>query len=153
MATLSRVVVAAMIPMNIAMILWVWVGRAMFGGTLGLIALVSTVTVVPVLVIMLSASTWSALRQARGHGRLTTAQTTVQLLLWLVLLVVGAVLPDVADDKVEQSVLTRAVGWSGELLSISFELAKWLAVAALICWIALMALLSRARGAVPIPPH
>ncbi|MGA5461833.1 hypothetical protein [Mycobacterium sp. NPDC050041] len=153
MATLSRVVVAAMIPMNLAMILWVWVGRAMFGGTLGLIALVSTVTVVPVLVMMLSASTWSALRQARRHGRLTTAQITAQLLLWLVLLVVGAVLPDVADNNAEQSVLTRAVGWSGELLSVSFELAKWLAAAAMICWIALMALLSKGRGAVPVPSH
>ncbi|MCZ8382358.1 hypothetical protein O6P37_26165 [Mycobacterium sp. CPCC 205372] len=153
MAALSRVVVAAMIPMNIAMILWVWVGRAVFGGTVGLIALISAFTVVPLLVIALSMSTWSALRHTRRHGRLTTAQIVVQLLLWLLLLVIGAVMPDVADNNAEQSVLTRAIGWSGELLTVGFELAKWLAVAAVACWIVFMALLSRGRRAVTIPPH
>jgi hypothetical protein len=109
--------------------------------------------VVPLLVITLSMSTWSALRHTRRHGRLTIAQIVVQLLLWLLLLIIGAVLPDVADNNAEQSVLTRTIGWSGELLTVGFELAKWLAVAAVACWVVFMALLSRGRGAVTISPH
>jgi hydrogenase/urease accessory protein HupE len=140
-----------MIPMNIAMILWVWVGRGMFGGTVGLIALISAFTVVPVLAIALSVSTWSALRHTRRQGRLSTAQIVVQLLLWLLLLVIGAVLPDVADNNPEQSVLTRSIGWSGELLTFSFELTKWLAVVAVASWVALMALLARGIEAAQPP--
>lgn len=139
-------VFAAMIPMNVAMILWVWVGRGVFGATLGWVMLIFAFTAVPVMTALLTLSTVLAYRQRARPVRLTAAQAWTQVALWTILLALGAVVFDVDDNTHEESILINLVGWqSGETLSLSADLMRGLGLVALVCWAVLVALLTLAR--------
>lgn len=141
MTNFRQFVFYATIPVNIAMIAWVWFGRGLLGATLGWIFAMTTFTAVPMLFAMLATSTGLAIAQPRRPGRLTSAQAGVQVGLWLILLVIGAVVVDVDDASYEQSLLINQVGWSPGMLDFSMTLTKLLALLAIICWVALVGLL------------
>jgi hypothetical protein len=150
MKALGKCVLAVMIPVNIAMVLWVWIGRGMFGATLGWIAAFALFTVVPLMVLALSLSTAFAFVQHR-RGGLTAAQTVTQLVLWAVLAALGAVIIDVDDVSHEESILINAVGWSTDMLHLSGQLTTGLALAAVACWATLVALLVHGIDAAAAP--
>jgi hypothetical protein len=151
MTVLGKAVLAVMIPMNIAMVLWVWIGRGMFGATLGWIAVFSLFTAVPLLVLTLSLSTAFAFVHHRRRRALTAWQIVTQLALWLLLAALGAVIVDVDDVSREESILINLVGWSPDLLHLSGRLTTVLALAAAACWVTLMALLVRGIDAAAAP--
>ena len=63
--TLGRVTLLAMIPVNVVLVLWVWIGRIVFGVG-GWFFLIFLVSVVPVLLVALTLTTVLAYTQ---HGR------------------------------------------------------------------------------------
>ncbi|QCH23393.1 MULTISPECIES: hypothetical protein [Mycobacteriaceae] len=145
MIKFRRAVFDLMIPFNVMAALWVWVGRGVFGATLGWIALLMLVFIVPVLVVALIASTALAFSQPRRPVRLSSAQAIAQATFWLIMLILGVVIVDVDDQSREESVLINILGWSPELLDTSLELEKVLAFSAVACWLVLVGLLGWGR--------
>lgn len=145
MIKFRRAVFDLMIPFNVIAALWVWVGRGLFGATLGWIALLMLVLIVPVLVVALIASTALAFSQPRRPVRLSSAQAIAQATFWLIMLILGVVIVDVDDQSYEESILINILGWSPELLDISLELEKVLAFSAVTCWLVLVGLLAWGR--------
>lgn len=126
-----------MIPINLLMVPWVWIGRAVFGvfGWFGLV-------LIPVALVVLAALTLTTVlafvRKARPRG-LTRVELIWQWLLWGALLVFGAVLPDFGDtEDSTRSALTQAFGYSERLISLSFDLAVIAAGVAVVAWIGLL---------------
>jgi hypothetical protein len=102
------------IPINIALILWVWIGRALFSAA-GWWVLLFIFTVVPVLFIALAVTTILAIRQRQpaSSGRVTITQFWCLLGLWVSLFLVGLFLVDFGDTKEsERSAFTQVVGSS-----------------------------------------
>lgn len=151
MIKFRRAVFDLMIPFNVIAALWVWVGRGLFGATLGWIALLMLVFIVPVLVVALITSTALAFSQPRRPVRLSSAQAIAQATFWLIMLTLGVVIVDVDDQSHEESILINILGWSPELLDISLELEKALAIGAVACWLVLVGLLG--WGRVSKQPH
>lgn len=147
MIKFRRAVFDVMIPLNVMAALWVWVGRGLFGATLGWIALLMLVLIVPVLVVALIASTALAFSQPQRPVQLSSAQATF----WLIMLILGVVIVDVDDQSQEESILINILGWSPELLDISLKLEKVLAFSAVACWLVLVGLLG--WGRVSKQPH
>lgn len=145
MSGFRQAVFYAMIPMNIALILWVWIGRGLFGVTLMWIAAFMLFTFVPLALLMLTTSTALAFAQRRRPVRLTTAQAWAQVALWGILLVTGAVVIDVDDATREESIVMLLTGWSPTMLDVSMKLTGALALAAVLCWAVLVALLLAGR--------
>ncbi|KRQ26423.1 hypothetical protein AOT83_19005 [Mycobacteroides sp. H001] len=145
MIRFRRAVFDLMIPFNVIAALWVWVGRGLFGATLGWIALLMLVFIVPVLVVALIASTTLAFSQPRRPVRLSSAQAIAQATFWLIMLILGVVIVDVDDQSYEESILINILGWSPELLDTSLELEKALAFSAVACWLVLVGLLAWGR--------
>ncbi|MBZ5736257.1 hypothetical protein K8Z61_17320 [Nocardioides sp. TRM66260-LWL] len=126
-----------MIPINLLMVPWVWIGRVVFGvfGWFGLV-------LIPVALVVLAALTLTTVlafvRKARPRG-LTRVELIWQWLLWGALLVFGAVLPDFGDtEDSTRSALTQAFGYSDRLISLSFDLAVIAAGVAVVAWIGLL---------------
>jgi hypothetical protein len=121
--TLGRRTFLWMIPANLLLIVWVWIGRLVFGVG-GWFLLILLISVVPVLLVALLITTILAFTQ---HGRpraLTPLQAWAQLVMWLGLLVGGAVMPDFGDtDDSQLSLLTQVFGYSDGLYDLSFSIA------------------------------
>lgn len=120
MNTLGRQALLWMIPVNIFLVAWVWIGRILFG-VAGWFLLILLVTVVPVVLIALLVTTILAFTQ---HGRprsLTRLQAVAQLVTWAGLFVLGAFMPDFGDTEDSQlSLLTQVFGYSDALYDLSF---------------------------------
>ncbi len=147
--TLGRVTLLAMVPLNVVLVLWVWIGRIVFGVG-GWFFLIFLVSVVPVLLVALTLTTVLAYTQ---HGRprsLTAVQTWAQLATWLCLLLLGAFTPDFGDAPgSETSLLTQALGWSQERYDLSFDLMVGFAVASCAAYLVLLVALVVGRRPAP----
>lgn len=138
-----------MIPINLFLVVWVWIGRVVFGVG-GWFLFIFLFTVVPVVLIALTITTVLAYTQ---HGRpraLTGFQAGAQVVTWLALLAFGAFCPDFGDTtESEMSVLTQAFGWSRTALDVSYYTAMTAALVALVAWIVLLGSLVFARRDAP----
>ena len=143
--TLGRVTLLAMIPVNVVLVLWVWIGRIVFGVG-GWFFLIFLVSVVPVLLVALTLTTVLAYTQ---HGRprsLTAVQTWAQLATWLCLFLFGAFTPDFGDaPDSELSLLTQVFGWSRSLLDLSYDLMVGFGAASFVAYLVLLLSLVLAR--------
>lgn len=153
MNTLGRLTLLLMIPLNLILIVWVWIGRIVFGVG-GWFFLIFLGTVVPVLLIALLVTTILALTQ---HGRpraLTVSQTVAQLMTWLGLLVWGAFQPDFADnDNSHISLLTQVFGASDSMLSASYLIVLVAGLSTVAAYVVLLVMLIvERRAATPGAP-
>lgn len=140
-----QVVFTLTIPLNFALVLWVWVGRGLFGVTVGWIFAFFTVTALPVMIVALTVTTVLGRRQPPRNPRLTAPQAGAQAWLWLALLLFGATLVDVNEVDHDQSVLTKAVGFSARSLAWSTQLQNASAIAAMLGWCVLLGTLLLVR--------
>lgn len=147
--TLGRVTLLAMIPANLFIVVWVWMGRIVFGVG-GWFLFIFLVSVVPILLAGLVVTTVLAYTQ---HGRprsLTAFQTWAQLATWLCLFLFGAFTPDFGDaPDSELSLLTQVFGWSRSLLDLSYDLMVGFGAASFVAYLVLLLSLVLARRPAP----
>jgi hypothetical protein len=121
--TLGRQALLWMIPLDLLLIGWVWIGRIVFGVG-GWVVLIFLISVVPVLLVALVLTTVLAFTQAGRPRALTPLQAWAQVVTWLGLVVFGAFVPDFGDtDDSQLSLLTQVFGYSDALYDASFVVA------------------------------
>jgi len=138
-----------MIPVNLVLVVWVWMGRIVFGVG-GWFLFIFLISLVPLLLAALTVTTVLAYTQ---HGRpraLTALQSWAQLATWLTLFLFGAFCPDFGDaPDSEISLLTQVFGWSQDLLDLSYSLMVGFAAAALVAYLVLLLSLVLGRRTAP----
>ncbi|MGZ4450230.1 MAG: hypothetical protein ACXVW4_10590 [Nocardioides sp.] len=144
MSTLGRRTLLWMIPLNLLLVVWVWIGRVVFGvfGWFGLIL----APVALVMLIALLVTTVLAFTQDGRPRALTRFQAWAQLSTWASMLVFGAFLPDFGDTEGSHiSLLTQVFGSSDTLLSVSYTIAFAAAAGVVVSWVVLLVALIGAR--------
>lgn len=151
MSTLGRTTLLWMIPVNLALVAWVWIGRIVFGVG-GWFFLIFLFSVVPVVLVALLVTTILAYTQDGRPRALTGLQASAQLATWGGLLVLGAFIPDFGDTEDSRlSLLTQVFGYSDGLFDLSFLIALAGAAIAVLGYVVLLGALVLARRATPLP--
>jgi hypothetical protein len=90
----------ATIPINVALVLWVWIGRALFGSG-GWWMLIFLVSVTPAMIVALTVTSILAIRQRQpaSVGFLTNGQFWWLLAMWASLLLFGFFVVDFGDTR------------------------------------------------------
>jgi len=104
----------ATILVNIVLILWVWIGRALFGSG-GWWMVIFLVSVTPAMIVLLTITSILAIRQRQpaSIGYLTNGQFWCLLTMWLSLLFFGFFIVDFGDTKESiSSAFSQVVGAS-----------------------------------------
>jgi hypothetical protein len=139
-----------MVPVNLFLVVWVWIGRLVFGvfGWFGLIM----VPVALVLAAALAVTTALALTQGGRPRALTGPQHVAQLVTWVGLLGTGAFLPDFGDAPDSYvSLLTNLFGYSDSLMSASWVVTLAFAAVAVVGYVGLVVtLVAGRRRAAPV---
>jgi hypothetical protein len=137
-STLGRLTLLWMIPINVFLVAWVWLGRIVFGVG-GWFFLVFLFSVVPVVLLGLLLTTVLAYTQ---HGRprsLTPLQAWSQLLTWVALFGFGAFCPDFGDTEDSHvSLLTQAFGHTDAMLDASYAITFAFAGLAVVAYLVLL---------------
>ena len=137
-----------MIPINLFLVVWIWIGRIVFGVGGWFFLIMAPVALV--VAVALLVTTVLALTQ---HGRpraLTGLQHGAQLATWLGLLGVGAFLPDFGDTEDSYtSSLTQLLGYSDAVMSASWVLTLASAALAVVAWLVLLVALVAGRRREP----
>lgn len=140
MNSLGRAVLLAMIPLNLILIVWVWIGR-LFAGAGGWFMLMMVFSVVPVLLVALFVTTLLGFLTHVRPRVLTGSQAIAQLLVWAGMLAFGFFIVDFGDtDDSINSVFTRLVGSNDATQSISWTIAAVAALVTVVAWVALLVL-------------
>lgn len=150
---LGRQVLLWMIPINVAVLLWVWLGRVLFG-VAGWMVVIILFSALPVMLLAMLVTTVLAYTQPGRPRWLTTAQTRAQVFFWLSLVLVGLCVEDATDEPGSgQSALTVLIGRSDTTLELSNILAIGGSGVAVVAWTALLLSLTvgRRRTAPPGP--
>jgi len=149
--TLCRQVLLWMIPVNLVLVAWVWIGRILFG-VAGWFLLILLLTVVPVALVALLVTTILAYTQGGRPRSLTPLQTVAQLVTWAGLFVLGAFMPDFGDTEDSQlSLLTQVFGYSDALYDLSFLISLGGGVLAIAGYAVLLGALTLARRPTAAP--
>lgn len=144
MTTLGRRTLLWMIPLNLVLPVWVWIGRMVFG-VHGWYALLLAPVVVALGVAFL-VTTVLAYTQPGEPRSLTRVQAVAQLVTWLGAFVCGAVLPDFGDtDDSHVSLLTRLFGRTDAMLGLSYTIAIGAAAVTVAAWVVLLVALTAGR--------
>ena len=145
MSKLGRATLLWMIPINLFLVAWVWIGRVVFGVG-GWFFLVFLFSVVPVVLLALLLTTVLAYTQ---HGRprsLTGAQAWAQLITWLGLFGFGAFCPDFGDTEDSHvALLTQVFGHTDAMLDASYSITFGFAAVAIVAYVVLLGALVFAR--------
>ena len=145
MSPLGRQVLVWMIPVNLLMLVWVWIGRLVFGvgGWFFLIMLYA----LPFLFLALLATTLMGYLIGSDRPRaLTRAQALAQLAIWVAMGAFGFFLVDFGDmEGSDLSVFTQLAGRSESTLSFSWTMTALSAAAVLAAWVLLVVLLLAQR--------
>lgn len=108
-----------MIPMHVLLLVWVWIGRAVFGVG-GWMVLVLLVTAIPVAALALALTTLLSFRRRSAPRALLPKQVRAQLVTWAGLFVVGLFMYDFTDSpQSDETVLTQLFGYSDALFTLS----------------------------------
>jgi len=149
--TLCRQVLLWMIPVNLVLVAWVWIGRILFG-VAGWFLLILLLTVVPVALVALLVTTILAYTQSGRPRSLTPLQAVAQLVTWAGLFVLGAFMPDFGDTEDSQlSLLTQVFGYSDALYDLSFLISLGGGVLAIAGYAVLLGALTLARRPTAAP--
>jgi hypothetical protein len=142
---LGRATLLWMIPLNLLLVAWIWIGRIVFGVG-GWFFLIFLISIVPVVLIALALTTVLAYTQ-RGRPRsLTRTQAWAQLFTWLGLLGFGAFCPDFGDtEDSHTSLLTQAFGHTDAMLDLSYTVTIGFAVLTVAAYVVLLGALMFGR--------
>ncbi|MGB3480754.1 MAG: hypothetical protein WBB07_00875 [Mycobacterium sp.] len=140
MVRFPQIVFGLTIPVNIVVILWVWLGRGFFDVTLGWIFAFFVFTALPVMVVALTLTTVLMFNQP--NRRLTAGQAWLQTMLWLALILLGATIVDVDDASYEESILINLVGFSYDSLRLSTDLQAVFGLISIALWALLVCALA-----------
>ena len=133
----GRKTLLLMIPLNLLMVPWVWIGRFVFG-VYGWFALI-LLPVALVVAIALLVTTIMAFTQKQRPRSLSGPEVFWQWATWAGLFAFGAFLPDFGDtEESYQSALTRLFGQSDALMNVSYTLAFGGAILAVVAWVGLL---------------
>lgn len=147
---LRRWVFYLMIPVDLVLIVWVWIGRAFFGVPTGWMPVIMLfMGALPVVLVFLVISTGLAFAQPSRPLRLTNRQAWAQLTVWLCMLVTGATIGDFTDASGLPSLLSFYVGGGSTLDNASWILAYGSAAAGFAAWCWLVVLLVKGRSPSP----
>jgi hypothetical protein len=142
---LGRATLLWMIPLNLLLVAWIWIGRIVFGVG-GWFFLIFLVSIVPVVLIALILTTVLAYTQEGRPRSLTGAQACAQLLTWIGLLGFGAFCPDFGDtEDSHTSSLTQVFGRTDAMLDLSYTLTIGFAVLTVVAYVVLLGALVFAR--------
>lgn len=128
----------ATIPVNIALILWVWIGRAAFGSG-GWWILIFLFSVTPAMIVLLTITSILAIRQRQpaSIGFLTNGQFWCLVTMWLSLLLFGFFVVDFGDTKESiSSAFSQVAGTA--VIDVSNSLSLVFFVAAVAAYVALL---------------
>jgi hypothetical protein len=146
---MSRWPLHLMIPLNLLLVVWVWIGRIVFG--VGGWFIVILLPVVAVLAILLLVTTILAHTQ---HGRpraLTRLQSRAQLATWAGMLGFGLFIPDFGDtDDSYLSFLSQVLGYSDAVMSASWVVTTAFAALTLVGYVVLLGALVAGRRRAPV---
>lgn len=150
----TRTVLLWMIPLNLLLVGWVWIGRVLFGVG-GWMILVYLMSVVPVLLIALLVTTVLALTQDGEPGRpreLTRPQAQAQLGTWLGMLVFGAFSFDFGDtEDSDTALLTQVFGDHGWAWTATLTIMATSALVTVVAWVVLLVTLTAGRRRTAVP--
>lgn len=137
-----------MIPLNLFLVVWVWIGRIVFG--VGGWFFLILAPVAALLAIALLVTTILAYTQ---HGRprsLTRLQGVAQLVTWGGMFGFGLFIPDFGDTEESYvSFLSRVFGFSDAVMNLSWTLTQVFAVVTLVGYVLLASSLSAGRRQAP----
>lgn len=140
-APTGRVTLALMIPINLLMVPWVWIGRLVFG-VFGWFAFILLPVALAVAVALL-VTTIMAFTQKQRPRSLSRAEVGWQWLLWAALFAFGAFVPDFGDtEESYRSLLTQVFGYSDSLMNLSYGLSFGAGVVSVVAWLGLLISLS-----------
>jgi hypothetical protein len=135
---LGRLTLLWMIPINLLLVRWVWIGRIVFGVG-GWFIFIFLVSVVPVVLLALLLTTVLAYTQDGRPRSLTRVQAWAQLVTWIGLLGFGAFCPDFGDtDDSQTSLLTQLFGQSDSMYDLSFTVTFVFAGLAVVAYVVLL---------------
>jgi len=141
----GRTTLLWMIPLNLLLIAWVWIGRLVFGVG-GWFFLIFLMTVVPVLLVALLVTTILAYTQPGRPRHLTGPQRLAQWTMWLAMFAFGIVAVDFGDtEESEMSALTQLFGRNDAVLSASWTLELVFGAVTVVAWMALLVTLTGGR--------
>lgn len=143
-SSLGRKALLFMIPLNLLLTVWVWIGRLVFGvfGWFGLVL----APVALVLLVALLVTTILAFTQEGRPRALTGFQAGAQVVTWLGMLVFGTFLPDFGDTEDSHiSLLTQVFGHDDAMLSLSYTIAAVAALVTVVAYVVLLVSLTAAR--------
>ena len=155
MSPLGRKVFLAMIPLNLVLVVWVWIGRIVFGAG-GWFFLILLISVVPVVLVALLITTILSFRGSDAPHALNPSQALAQLVVWGGMLAFGFFLVDFGDTSdSELSAFTQVVGRNDNTLALSWTLTSASAIVTVVAWMALLVMLlaqrRRHRSGAPVP--
>ena len=132
---------SATIPVSIALIIWVWIGRALFGSG-GWWILIFLGSVVPALIVGLTVTTVLARTQhlPKSSGRLTLPQFWALIGLWVSMFGFGLFIVDFGDSKDSYSSAFSRLFGDGTI-DASDALSRLFAYSTVLAWVALLVLL------------
>ena len=145
MTKLGRTTLLWMIPLNLLLVAWVWIGRIVFGVG-GWFFLIFLVSIVPALLLGLLLTTVLAYTQEGRPRSLTRVQAWAQVLTWVGMLGFGAFCPDFGDTGDSHiSLLTQVFGQSDAALDASYALTVGFGVLTVVSYVVLLGALIFAR--------
>lgn len=134
-----------MIPVNLLLVIWVWIGRIVFGAG-GWFFLILLFTMVPVLLVALLITTVLGFRFSDRPRCLNKSQAVAQLVMWGGMLAFGFFIVDFGDaPESDLSAFTQVVGRNDSTLAISWTLTSASAVVTVVAWLALFVMLLAQR--------
>lgn len=148
-SAMSRWPLLLMIPLNLLLAVWVWIGRIVFG--VGGWFILLLLPVAAVLAIALLVTTILAYTQPGRPRSLTRVQAVGQLLTWTGMLGFGLFVPDFGDAEDSYlSLLTQVLGYSDSVMSISWAVTAIFAALTIVGYVVLLgALIAGRRRAEP----
>lgn len=145
MTKLGRAALLWMIPLNLLLVAWIWIGRIVFGVG-GWFFLIFLISIVPVVLIALTLTTVLAYTQDGRPRSLTRVQAWAQLLTWIGLLGFGAFCPDFGDTEDSHlSLLTQVFGHTDAMLDVSYALTLGFALFTVVSYAVLLGALMFGR--------
>lgn len=151
---MTRTVLLWMIPVDLLLVAWVWIGRVLFGVG-GWMILIYLISVVPVLLVGLLVTSVLALTQSPGpdgRRRLTDTQAKAQLWVWGGMFVFGTFSFDFGDtDDSDTSLLIKVLGDNDAVWTATTAVMGVSAVVTIVAWIALVATLTAGRRPAAVP--
>jgi hypothetical protein len=135
-----RAVLVLAIPLNLMLVAWMAIGRALFGIITAWMSYFMVIAAAPVLLVLLTLTTVLMFCQQR-RPRLSTAQAWLQVACWLCMFVVGVAMEDGDDTGDVGGILLSLFGDNSTTETISGILLLIAGFGGAAAWLALFVLL------------